>query len=113
MQDALEVANQEGAFGVELHMGVGLNTGVLVAGNLGNERQVEFTVIGDTVNVASRACGEAKAGKIAAPSAVFLAAEQTLGQEIPRASLGLVELKGKGPTELFALEAGLSVLQRP
>jgi class 3 adenylate cyclase len=113
MQDELAKANAEGVFGREIQMGVGLNTGPLVAGNLGNERQVEFTVIGDTVNVASRACGEAKAGKIAAPEAVYLSAEAVLDGEIPRESLGPVELKGKGPTELFALEADLAVLQHP
>lgn len=52
---ALEIAaavDQE--FGTDLSVGIGLNSGTVVAGNLGGAGRLEFGVIGDAVNVAAR-----------------------------------------------------------
>jgi adenylate cyclase len=41
-------------FGDELHLGIGMNTGKMIAGTIGGGGKLDFTVIGDVVNVASR-----------------------------------------------------------
>ena len=37
-----------------VHMGIGLNSGEFIAGNIGSEDKIEFTLIGDSVNLAAR-----------------------------------------------------------
>ena len=41
-------------FGGELRIGIGINTGQVIAGTIGGGSKLEFTLIGDTVNVAAR-----------------------------------------------------------
>jgi adenylate cyclase len=41
-------------FGGELRIGIGINTGPVIAGTIGGAGKLEFTLIGDTVNVAAR-----------------------------------------------------------
>ena len=47
-----------------LKVGIGMHTGHLVAGNLGSSRRMDYSVIGDTVNIAARLEGVAGAGEV-------------------------------------------------
>lgn len=56
MLDALKGINTKYAelLGTEIQIGIGINTGEVVVGNVGSNDYMEYTVIGNTVNVASR-----------------------------------------------------------
>jgi adenylate cyclase len=51
-----------GLFPVQFRVGV--NTGSMLAGNMGSHERMEYTVVGDTVNLASRLCGITNSGQI-------------------------------------------------
>ena len=74
-----------------LELGIGLNYGEAFAGNIGSERRLEFTVIGDTVNTASRLCSAAESGDILITESM----RDALKARPPLAECPGVELKGK------------------
>ena len=62
MVEDLPALNRElGAEGYpEVKLGIGINTGYAILGNIGSERKLDYTVIGDTVNLSSRIEGLTK-----------------------------------------------------
>jgi class 3 adenylate cyclase len=76
---------------LRLHMGIGINTGVAIVGNIGSERRMDYTVIGDEVNVAQRFESNAGPGQILITSSTY---ERVKGAVQVR-ELGSLRVRGR------------------
>lgn len=65
----------------KLQIGIGVNAGQVVCGNIGSKRQMNYTVIGDPVNLAARLCSHAKPGEIVISKSVFEQLNDSVGFE--------------------------------
>jgi adenylate cyclase len=104
MIDAVSQWNSErkrdGSF--EVQIGIGLHFGYVMTGDVGSERLMTFTVVGDTVNVASRLQSLSKeiGTKLVASEALVSAVKDEMRQEAQLVD----ELKLVGPTQLRGRE---------
>ena len=84
-----------------IHIGVGLHSGPAVVGNIGSSDRVQYTAIGDTVNVAARLVSKAAASQIIVSEDICRALPDYGGFE----PLGEVELKGRaGKLHIYSVK---------
>ena len=88
--------------GPDVSFGFGINSGPVVAGFLGAKGRMEYTVIGDTANVASRLTSS----DIARRDQVACSADtlRALGDDVETVDLGAIQVKGRGePVQCFQI----------
>lgn len=112
MNEALDELNsdrqQRGEFCIKHR--IGIHYGKVLAGNIGSRQQLEYTVIGDTVNTANRieqACKQFKKTILLSHDVVLKA-----GDSFRFEPLGDVEVKGKNkPISVYTVSRDLSLLE--
>ena len=78
-------------FGNSVQFGIGVNCGPAIVGNIGSEKRMDYTAIGDTVNTAARLESNAKRGEILISEAVY----ERIKDRIEVEPVGELSLKGK------------------
>jgi adenylate cyclase len=91
MQFLLQFNREHEGTGDIFNIGIGINTGPVVAGYMGSSKSMEYTAIGDNVNLASRLCANAPPGTILV-SANTMA---QIGNRYASQQLPPIQVKGK------------------
>lgn len=102
MQRTMTELTSTGKLPSSLTIHIGINSGIVAAGNIGTEDYLQYATIGDATNVAARICGVATDGQIVID-------ERTAGRLTPEAfqlvALEPVKVKGKSePLSLFRVD---------
>jgi adenylate cyclase len=119
MRDIVERLNRSDAFGFRasgspdlvVEVGIGINTGEACVGNMGSETRFNYSVVGDTVNIAARIEGDCKRAGVS-----ILLSEETVraAPQLAVLEAGAVSLKGKSNlVRLFALVGDSAVAASP
>jgi adenylate cyclase len=102
-QRELEAKERDQAF-IPLNVGVGLNTGVCVVGNMGSDLRFDYSVLGDSVNLASRLEGQSK--EYGFPIIVGSRTALAVKDKFAILELDFIMVKGKSEPEVIYAIAG-------
>ncbi len=78
-------------FGQSVQFGIGVNTGYAVVGNIGSKTRMDYTAIGDTVNISARLESNAKPGQILLSESTY----ELVKDKVSVIELGEINVKGK------------------
>jgi len=110
MQELTEKINQlrtrQGMDTIKIR--IGINSGKMLAGLLGSRDRLEYTVVGDSVNLASRLCNEAQAGEIIVQDSLC----QSLQEQYPLKLGDHRTIKVRGKSEPVAIYNLLGIEQQ-
>ena len=96
-----ERREQQGLFPVQFR--IGLNTGRMLAGNMGSRERMEYTVVGDTVNLASRLCSITNGGEIVISREMYM--REDIQQRVLAGEYQSIRLRGiSQPVSTYRVE---------
>lgn len=105
-------AEQAGARFVPINIGIGLNTGACVVGNMGSDLRFDYSALGDSVNLASRLEGQSKAYGV--PIIIGSNTARAAKEKFAVIELDFIRVKGKNEPEIvYAVFGREELLQSP
>jgi adenylate cyclase len=105
-------ADADGGVYMPLRIGIGLNTGPCVVGNMGSDFRFNYSVLGDTVNVAARL--EARTKDYRLPLVIGSRTAEKAKQKFATMEIDLIQVKGKKePEAVYAVIGRAEVEQDP